>query len=74
MSGSTRRAVEYSPYVSPDGKYFFFSAQRTKTPLAYYGEEVTYREIMAVNNQPENGNIDIYWIDAGFIDGLRPGD
>lgn len=63
---------EYSPYVSPDGKYFFFSAQRTKTPEEYFGEDVTYDEILSAYNNPENGNIDIYWVDAGFIERLRP--
>ena len=66
------RGYEYSPYVSPDGKYFFFSAQRTKTPEEYYGEEVTYDEIMTAYNEPENGNIDIYWVSAAFIEQLRP--
>lgn len=37
------------PYVSPDGKFFFFGSKK-------------------------NGNNDIYWVDAKFIEELRPKD
>jgi hypothetical protein len=31
----------------------------------------TYEKLVELNNSPGNGNADIYWMDAGFIDALR---
>lgn len=41
-------ASDEKPYISPDGKYFFFSNDKA-------------------------GQIDIYWVDAGIIEKMRPG-
>jgi hypothetical protein len=58
----------WSPYVSPDGKYFFFMATRTKEIEA---PDWNYQSLKELNNSPRNGNADIYWMDACFIKGLR---
>ncbi|UCD37045.1 MAG: PD40 domain-containing protein [Fidelibacterota bacterium] len=63
---------DYSPYVSPDGRYFFFCSQRLRSAAEVYGEEVSYEEMLAELNAPENGSIDIYWVEAAFIEQLRP--
>jgi hypothetical protein len=57
-----------SPYVTRDGRYFFFSSTR---PL---GEDValSYDLIRRLYYEPENGSPDIYWVDASFIEDLRP--
>lgn len=57
-----------SPYVTRDGRYFFFSSTR---PL---GEGVTlsYDLIRRLYYEPQNGSGDIYWVDASFIEELRP--
>jgi len=62
-------ARAWSPYVSPDGEYFFFMATRTTKIEA---EDWTYETLQRLNNTPGNGNADIYWVDAGFIEELRP--
>ena len=61
-------ATGASPYVTRDGKYFFFSSTR---PLAD-GTALSLELIKQRYFEPENGSPDIYWIDASFIEDLRP--
>ncbi len=72
-----------SPYVSPDGRYFFFASTRRARPVTARqtgaagqpgaGAPVrTYETIQEMETKPQNGNSDVYWIDASFIDTLRP--
>ncbi len=65
------RGSEWSPYVSPDGQYFFFMSTRP-APVEALPDSVTLAELDALHLRPENGNPDIYWVDAGFLDALRP--
>ena len=58
----------WSPYVSPDGNYFFFMATRTRE---IEEADWNYKNLKALNNAPGNGNAGIYWVDAGFIGNLR---
>ena len=54
--------------VSADGKYFFFSSQKTD------GAEVTklnFEWMKKRHSSPQNGNSDIYWVDAEFIPVIR---
>ena len=70
MGGKINRpgARGASPYVTRDGRYFFFSSTK---PLA---EDMTlsYDLIRRLYFEPENGSSDIYWVDASFIEDLRP--
>jgi hypothetical protein len=68
---NTARGGEFSPYVSRDGKYFFFMASRS-IPEERVPETLTYDFLQEVYKGSQNGNADIYWIDAGFIQDLRP--
>jgi len=66
---NTPGSQEYSPYVSPDGKYFFFmSSRRDPSPP----QRLTYRFLAEAAGRPRNGNADVWWIDAAFIEKLRP--
>ena len=56
--------------MSPDGKYFFFALNRKRDDVQ--GEARSYAGLQAMANDPLNGNSDIYWIDASFIETLRP--
>jgi hypothetical protein len=59
--------------ISPDGKCLFFQA-RTQAEVVY-GMEKKYslRELIdRENRNPANGSADIYCIDAGIIDALKP--
>lgn len=58
----------WSPYVSPDGRYFFFMATRTQE---IEQSQWNYTHLIELNNSPENGNADIYWMEAGFIEKLK---
>ena len=71
---NTKSGREYSPYVSPDGKYFFFMSARMVPENASSDEKITYRKLKELQNRPQNGNSDIYWIDASFIKDLKPND
>jgi len=58
----------WSPYVSPDGSFFFFMATRT-----HEIEEAdwNYESLKKLYQSSGNGNADIYWVDAGFIKTLE---
>lgn len=58
----------WSPYISPDGKYFFFMATRTRE---IEQSEWNYENLKALYNAPGNGNASIYWMKAGFIRKLQ---
>ena len=61
-----------SPYVSPDGRYFFFAstAPRERNTTSLRG--LTLQHLVDLNGSPQNGNSDIYWVSASVIDALRP--
>ena len=69
---NTKGAQEYSPYVSPDGKYFFFMSTRLPADNEADKKDYSVESLTRIHNSPENGNSDIYWIDAGIIEELRP--
>jgi hypothetical protein len=60
---------DFCPMLSPDGRYFFFSSAR---PRFGAGGSITWNFLIQAQSRPENGSTDLYWVDAGFIDRLRP--
>ena len=64
-------AHEYCPTISPDGKYFFFTSNRT-IHKNYSETPLTYEEKLRILNSPGNGQGDIYWVDAKIIEQLKP--
>lgn len=68
---NTDSRLEYSPYVSPDGKYLFFMAARHRFEGAAAGPPMSARDIARLHAEPRNGLPDIWWIDAGFLGKLR---
>ena len=67
---NTEGNLEYSPFVSRDGRYFFFMSARRPTPDRM-PERISYRWLQELQNDPENGLPSIYWMDAGFLRELR---
>jgi hypothetical protein len=59
------------PFVTSDGKYFFFSSRRT-VHKDYSETPLTYEEKIRILNSPGNGNQDIYWVDAKIIETFKP--
>jgi hypothetical protein len=62
---------EFSPYVSPDGRYFFFMSTR-RLPMESIPDSLTWEYLRGFRQMPETGNAGIYWMDASFIGELRP--
>jgi hypothetical protein len=61
-----------SAYVSPDGKYLFFGSTRPREIASTPQIPPTLRSLRDANGRAQNGNSDIYWMGASFIDRLRP--
>ena len=61
---------EFSPFVSPDGRFFFFMSTRLRPDTAI-PDTLTRDFLFRYRAEPGSGNAAIYWIDAGFIERLR---
>ncbi|MDA3927406.1 MAG: hypothetical protein PF541_00480 [Prolixibacteraceae bacterium] len=59
---------EFCPALSPDGKTFFFTRKNIPTPENY---KWNYFEMMSSFSSIENGQGNIYYVDADFINDLR---
>lgn len=60
--GINSTSLDFCPFVSADGEFFFFSSRRhTLSPKR------SYRELVENLTTPQNGNGDIYWIQAEAI-------
>jgi pimeloyl-ACP methyl ester carboxylesterase len=63
---NTKRVNGWSFSMSPDGQYVFFMAVRI--PVKDDKQQILSLEFMRHQiARPENGNADIYWMDAGII-------
>jgi hypothetical protein len=69
---NTPDGQQYSPYVSRDGQYFFFMSTRLPAAGDSSNKGYSFSNLSRIHNGPENGNSDIYWMDAGIIEELRP--
>ena len=69
---NTAKGEEYSPYVSPDGKYFFFMSPRKRSDLFAPGETLTWEKLRRLHDLPGHGNPVIWWVEAGFLAGVAP--
>lgn len=63
--------AEWSPYVSPDGRYFFFMSSRATIQEGHSPERLDYEDMQRLHALPMNGNSDIWWVDAEVIARLR---
>jgi len=69
---NTEGSQEFSPYVSPDGKYFFFMSTRIDTTLELVNSPLSFDSMKQMHMTPGCANTSIYWMNASFIDDLRP--
>ena len=60
---------EYSPYISPDGKYFFFMSKRSLDTVNV-PDNLSSEFLKEIHNKPNNGLSDVYWVSTKIIDGL----
>lgn len=61
--GINSSANENRPFVTLDGKYFFFTSNREASDPELHDIEP--------GDRPGNGSRDIYWVDAGVIERLK---
>jgi len=59
-------AIEFSPKVSPDGKYFFFASSRNKTGIVFPKPETTAEMNRRIHGAG-NGLLDIYQVDFSAL-------
>jgi len=69
INTSTR---EICPSITSDGKYLFFTSARKLTDVSYSKRQKKYKEIINGLNRPENGDSNIFWVDAKVIEELKP--
>jgi hypothetical protein len=69
---NTASGREFSASLSPDGKYFFFMSTRLNPALGNNLTSTPITKLAYFYGQPQNGNADIYWVRADFIEKLRP--
>jgi len=65
---NSRGGEEYSPSMTADGSILFFMATRPQLGEA----RLTLDRLHEMNRRPQGWVSDIYWVDASFIDSLRP--
>jgi hypothetical protein len=63
--------AEFSPYVSPDGRFFFFMAVKPR-PQSEIPDSLTLGFLKRYRAEPGSGNPAVYWMDASFLDRLKP--
>jgi hypothetical protein len=63
---------EYAASLSPDGRWLFFMGARGRFEDGRMEPPLDRRALARIHEEPGNGNPDIYWIDASFIQDLRP--
>lgn len=63
--------AEWSFYVSPDKKYIFYMATKD-LPKEKQPKSLNMDFFLNLSSRSQNGNSDIYWIDAKIIEELRP--
>ncbi len=61
---------EYCPSLSPDGKYFFFTSNRSGSKK-YSSVKIDFKHIIKELNSTTNGSQNIYWIKTDFINNLK---
>jgi len=68
---NTGESGEGCPWVTPDGKYLFFSSS-TRTLPNYSSVPLTLEKKLEILSQPGHGSEDVFWVDARIIEDLKP--
>lgn len=63
------RYLDYSPSITPDGKFLFFTSNRLLS--RDYETKTSYEQLLREFNNPLNGNGDIYWVSTEVIHNLK---
>ena len=68
---NSKSRFEYSASVSPDGKYLFFMSSDREKKQLFSKKVITLTDLLEIHTDTGNGNSNIYWIDASFINQLK---
>ncbi len=71
-AGVNSGSPEMCPFVSPDGKYLFFSSRRSDEEYDPSARVTTYMQLLDRASGPRNKKFDIYWVRADVIQQVRP--
>ncbi len=63
------KANDWRPILTPDGKYLFFSSYRSLESDNFKGK--SYKELINLYRNPQNGTGTLFWIGSGIITLLR---
>jgi Tol biopolymer transport system component len=71
--------LEQEPYIAPDESYIIFASDRHAPRTTNWDLYISFRKkdgswtkaIIDALTEPQNGNSDVYWVDAKVIDGLK---
>ena len=69
---NTAGSEEYSLSLSPDGRFLFFMSARTADTRELFGDRLSWSAMQRLVGAPGNGSSDIWWVDASFLQALRP--
>lgn len=64
---NTPGASAISGSISPDFKFFFFASNKSRLDSGSAVERLNFTRLLEIHNRPQNGNSDIYWVDAALI-------
>ncbi len=63
---------EFGTVLSPDGRFLFFTRLNFPRVTRNPDRPLTYDDYLKMHNSPDNASTNIWWVDAGVIEGLRP--
>jgi hypothetical protein len=64
---------EFGAFLSPDGKYLFFTRQALSRTVRAAGRPLNREDYFKMHNSPDNGSTNIWWVDARIIEELKAG-
>jgi Tol biopolymer transport system component len=63
---------EWSPSISPDGRYLFFMSSRPTLQDGHSPVPLHYQDLQRMGGEPGNGDPDVWWVSAEVVEALRP--
>ena len=60
---------EFGPYISPNGKYLFFSSYRTYDPLDFKNK--SYDDLIEMYSSALNGYSTLYWVESKILEEIK---
>ena len=71
LEGINSEKLDYCPFVSPDGKYLFFTSERSQKDW-HFNKPLNYSNLLKNIQSPTNGEADIYWVALKSVNSKTP--